>query len=439
CYSIGVYGKHSHLRNFVMIKVGEDMAGIISKGIAFLGRQKRDWKITVARTSLFRFVYQMVIPYQSIYTIALGASATQLGIVNSAGMGIAGILSPLNGWLIDRIGIKMIFLVGIGFLIISYLTYGLAQSWPIIIFAMAVFYLGDTTSIHSCATVCANSLASEDRATGMAFCETLAAGLLGIVGPLLGAFLVTTFGGVNVSGIRPLFFISFLVTIGTFFLILTQLSSRRWGSLGTDSSGFLGDLAQVFQQGHNLKRWLVISTLSGIPMGMVLPFSQVFAHEVKGAEEYVLGAMVTGMAMTSLLLGIPIGRLADKIGRKRVLYLTSFLVWISSLLLIWAPRPEFLIASSFLLGFFHIGGPVSGAMGFELVPPEHMGRWLGIIRFFRLIFAAGTAYLAGVIWDNIGPQYVFLTAIALDLFIRIPLLIGMPETLASLDRTKKLE
>lgn len=39
------------------------------------------------------------------------------------------------------------------------------------------------------------------------------------------------------------------------------------------------------------------------------------------------------------------------------------------------------------------------------------------------------AVLAGLIWDKIGPQYVFLTFIALDLAIRMPLLISMPETL----------
>jgi len=67
-------------------------------------------------------------------------------------------------------------------------------------------------------------------------------------------------------------------------------------------------------------------------------------------------------------------------------------------------------------------------MTFELVPPEQMGRWLGIVRFFRMLLAAGSAFVAGVIWDNVGPQYVFLAVIGLDLFIRIPLLIGMPET-----------
>jgi len=51
------------------------------------------------------------------------------------------------------------------------------------------------------------------------------------------------------------------------------------------------------------------------------------------------------------------------------------------------------------------------------------------VRFFGLLLAAGAVYLAGVIWDKVGPQYLFLSVIAFDLLIRIPLLIGMPETL----------
>jgi MFS family permease len=76
-------------------------------------------------------------------------------------------------------------------------------------------------------------------------------------------------------------------------------------------------------------------------------------------------------------------------------------------------------------------------MSRELVPPEQMGRWLGISSFCRMWFAASSIYLAGIIWDNIGPQYVFLIVIALDILIRIPLLIGMPETLGSRNRAEQ--
>jgi len=410
------------------MRASEVTVGAISKGFGFFKRQQRDWKVTVVRSSLDRFIYQMVFPYQSVYTVALGASATQLGIVNSAGMGFAGLLSPFTGWLIDRIGAKRIYLIGISLLAIYYLTYGVARSWTIIIFGMTAYWLGFTISMHSCATVCGNSLANKDRATGMSLCETLAAGLLGIAGPMLGALLVTTFGGVNISGIRPLYFISLAVIIGTFLLIFTQLSNRKWRTTSETSLNFFQNMSRVFQQGHNLKRWLVISSITFLPIGMVLPFTQVFAHEVKGADQYILGAMVTGFALTPLVLGIPLGRLADNIGRKKVLYLMAPFFWASNLLLIWAPSPAFLIIAGVLQGFLFTNSVIAGAMAFELVPPEQMGRWLGIINFFRMLLTAGAVYLAGVIWDNIGPQYLFLTIIGLDLFIRMPLLIGMPET-----------
>ena len=404
-------------------------AGGISKGFGFLKRQPRDWKVTVARSSLARFVSQMIFPYQSVYTVALGATATQLGIVNSLGMGIAGVLSPLVGWSIDRIGIKKIYLLGIVFLSISYLIYGLALSWTIILVAMAAFWLGETISGHSCATVCGNSLASEDRATAMTLCETLAAGLLGIGGPMLGALLVTSFGGVNVGGIRPLFFLALGGTLITFVLIYFQLSERNWVAQGASRHDFFKDMALVLRRGHHLKRWLVIVSVGSLPLGMVFPFSQVFAHEVKGADSYVLGFMVTGCALTSLLLGIPMGRLADRIGRKKVLYLTLPLFWASNLVLIWAPRPGFLIAAGVLQGFYYICATVAGAMSFELVPPDQMGRWIGLMRLCRLLLGSLAAFIAGIIWDTLGPQYVFLIVMGLDIVIRLPLLIGMPETL----------
>jgi len=411
------------------MRVAETTIDALGRGLNFIKRQPRDWKVSAARTSTHRFIYQMVLPYLSVYTRELGATGTQLGLVNTIGMAIAGLVGPPTGWIIDRIGVKTIYLIGIVLIALSYLIYGIAQGWVIIIAAMISYQLGLATSMQGCQVICGNSLASEDRATGMSCCETLAAGLLGMAGPMVGAWLVTAFGGVNISGIRPLFYIAVAGTIGTLFFILTQLSNRRLVVPGAGETGILKGISQVFREGHNLKRWLVISSINALPMGMIIPFSQVFAHEVKGADQYVLGAMVTGAALMPLIIGIPTGRIADKIGRKKVLYFSIPLFWTSSLILIWAPNPAFLIAAGVMQGFFHITAVITGAMTFELVPPEHMGRWTGTLRFFRMFLAAATAYLAGVIWDNIGPQYVFLSVIAIDLLVRVPLLIGMPETL----------
>ena len=63
----------------------------------------------------------------------------------------------------------------------------LANSWPVTILAMMAYWLGYSISGHSCATICGNCLANRDRATAMMICETVGAGALGIVAPMLGA------------------------------------------------------------------------------------------------------------------------------------------------------------------------------------------------------------------------------------------------------------
>jgi MFS family permease len=398
-------------------------------GASFLKRQQRDWKVTVLRTSLDKLAYQMVFPYLSIYIVALGATGTQLGMVNSIGMLIAGLFGPFTGWFIDRIGPKKIYLIGIGFLAVSYLTYGLAQTWEVAIIAMVAYWLGFSTSTQSCATICGNCLVNRDRATGMLICETVAAGVLGMAGPMLATWLVAASGGVSVGGIRPLFFSGLVVTAATFLIVLTQLSGRMWTTKGGSGPNPLKGISQVFKGRKHLKKWLTIASISQLPLGMVFPFTQVFAHSVKGADEIVLGTMVTGSALASILFAIPLGRLADRIGRKKVLYITIPLFWLSNLMLIFAPAPAFLIIAGALQGFYFIGAAIGAALERELVPPEQMGRWIGVNRFFKNVMSGTLALMAGVIWDRIGPQYIFLAFMGIDLLIRMPLLISIPETL----------
>lgn len=374
------------------------------------------------------FLYRMVLPYLAVYTMALGATGTQLGIVNSVGMGIAAISQPLSGGIIDRVGVKKIYLVGIVILAGSYLIYGLANSWPILIVAMVAYWLGHNTAITGCSVVCANCLKTSERATGMAICETFGMGVLSLAAPMIGAWLVTAFGGVNVEGIRPLFFICAAGIVATFILLIAQLNNRSWRISGKANLDFFQSFSQVFKEGRNLKRWLIISSLTGMEMGVVTPYIQPYANQFKGADQFVLGAMVTAAAVVPLVLGIPFGRLSDKIGRKKVIYLTTLPVVASYITLIYATNNVFLIASGALQGFFMITGIVTTSMSRELVPPEQMGRWTGILGLSRMGLAAIMTYACGLIWDHVGPQYVFWLIIVFYL-IRLPLLIGMPETL----------
>ena len=397
--------------------------------LSFWKRQDQAWKVTVGRTSLERFGYQMIYPYLSIFIIALGATKTQLGLMNSIGMCIAGLLGPITGSFIDRNGAKKIYIFGILCLLISYLTYALAPNWFICIFAMGFYWLGSGTSTQSCATICGNCLINKERARGMMICETLAAGLLGMAGPMLASWMIEKFGGVNVNGIRPLFYAASVTTALSLILVVTKLSNRKWAISTKRYKQIFSDGMKIIKDNRTLQKWLIIGAFSQLPMGMIIPYFQVFAKELKGADGVTLGAMVTLAALSSIVFGLPAGVLADKIGRKNVLYMLIPLFLISNLVLVWAPSRMFLLLAGVLLGFNSILLPIANAIERELVTTEMMGVWIGINKLVKTLFGALMALVGGIIWDRIGPQYLFIIYFGMDLIIRVPLLISLPETL----------
>ena len=110
----------------------------------------------------------------------------------------------------------------------------------------------------------------------------------------------------------------------------------------------MGDFKRLFEGGGPLRKWLVVASLTWFPMAMTTPFLQLFAHQAKGADQYLLGVMATATVLTRVLFGIPLGRLADKIGRKKVLYLLAPLWYASYLLLVFSFSPVTLILAGAL-------------------------------------------------------------------------------------------
>jgi len=405
------------------------MASVIARGTDFIKRQPRDWKVVVGRFAQDRFWMGMVRPYQSIYIVALGAGVIQLGLVNTIGLGVGAGMSLVAGWLTDKYGVKKVFLGSAGCAVLVPLIFGLAQNWMLIILALAIFNIGARWWHTTCSVVCANSLSNEDRATGMGLCSTTSSAL-GMLAPLLGGYLVILFGGIGVEGIRPLWYIQVAGYAGIFIYLATQLKGyqQRLGTPGSSLAFFKG-MSETLKSGPALKRMLVVVALTWLPMNVTMVFSPLFAYDMKGANEFVLAAMVLCTTGVPVVAAIPLGRLADRIGRKKLLYIVTPLYYASILSLIYAPNTGFLILSGFLQGFLMIGILGVGAMGAEMVPMEYMGRWQGLLSFFRGALVTPIPILAGAVWNLAGAQYLFLACIAIDVLIRLPLLVSLPETL----------
>ena len=396
----------------------------------FFARQKHNYKVGITRAAAGSFLANLTAQYDSIYTVALGADSVQLGTISSIGSGISALISTPVGWMVDRYGIKRFYLLGIGLLAGGTLTYALAPNWQAIIPAAILLALSMRLIGTGCSVICADSLRNEDRATGQNLCGTLSS-IASMISPLLAAYLITAFGGINVSGIRPLYYIRFAGYGLIFLFVALQLREpKREGMIrGEAAPSFIDDFRQLFRGGNVLGRWIVVSALTQLPMALASPFFQLFAHEVKGADQYILGMMSTAGIVLYLLFGIPMGRLADRIGRKRVIYLLTPLWYASALLFVLSPNATFLILAAALQSFYSISSVVTSSMTLELVPVGQMGRWSGLLGLFRGLVTIPAPIVGGLIWRELGPAYVFLIPLAMDLLLRVPLLATVPETL----------
>ena len=140
--------------------------------------------------------------------------------------------------------------------------------------AIILYNLGMRITCTSCTVTCAEELPNEERATGRGFCQALASPVA-IVTPLLAAWLISRFGGLCVEGIRPLYVIQTLIFVGIFVLLLTQLSSAHGHSGPDDGHLFFRSFVQVFAQGSDVKRMMLVMGLMELPWTMARPFMPV--------------------------------------------------------------------------------------------------------------------------------------------------------------------
>jgi len=368
----------------------------------------------------------MTMQYSNIYIRELGASPVELGAVNSAsGLGSALISLPL-GYLQDRHSIRKIYLIGVALLSFVPLFYAMAYRWEFIVPAILISGLG--MRIGSCVVICDLSLPNKDRATGRALCEGVGS-LPTLLSPTIAAILVTWFGGINMEGIRPLYWIQFTSRVLLFIYLALKLTEVARPGLEAKKTNPLEGFREVFRQGTATKRWLLFISLNMFTGSMLIPFRYPFAYEVKGGGPFIIGGITTAMILTEALFAAPIGRLADRIGRKKIYYMLTPIYCFAYLLFAFAPSPEWLIVAGFLMGFRMVAGVTGSAMTPELVPKQFIGRWRGIIGLCTGLMTIPAPIIGGLVWEHLGPEWVFIIPVFIDILVRLPILSTVPETL----------
>jgi MFS family permease len=390
--------------------------------------QTRNYNVLLTRSVVASFLRQLVENFTNIYIVELGATPLQLSAVRAVGAAASALVSIPAGWLSDVYSLKKIMIIGMALQIISVACYAFAQNWQWIIAAMIFGTLTMTLVFRMQNIIIANSLTDAKRATGFAI-RTVVRQFLAIFAPSIGGALVHLSGGISIQGIRPLYFIQL---VG--FTIISIYVARNLEDVETQRSvepnKIIGHFREMFASGKNLGRFALVQSLGSVTIGMSMPFSFVYAAEVKGADPLTIGYMGTCFILVSMLLAIPVGNLADTRGRKLIIFLTRPFYYLSSILLVLAPvGAKWVLILAWGARGVMMSAQAFNTMSMEMVPPEYRGRWTGFVSLFQNLLRVPSILIGGYIYENIDPTLVFIIPILLDVLVRMPLLNTIPDTL----------
>jgi len=244
----------------------------IKSWVDFLRRQENPFKVNILKNLAQRFASNLTYQYQYIYMTELGAGPVILGYISSISGLVNTILAIPAGIIADRFGLKNVFLFNLLFSIISALAFGFSSSWQIATIALIISTVSMVLDRTACPMICGSTLANHERATGMGVCDTISF-FPNLIAPMLGAFLITVFGGMNAEGIRPLYYIQIIGYVIAFIIIYTKFENPKKIHKIASNTGLLSNLGDVISEGKMVFLVIILTQLVSVGIFLTIPTS----------------------------------------------------------------------------------------------------------------------------------------------------------------------
>ena len=341
------------------------------------------------------FFRRMVLPYVSLFILAVGGEPVQVGIIDSL-RPLAGLLIfPISGYLTDRAGRVKLIALSFYLTALTMLLYVFAPSWEWI--ALGALLQGFMVfQFPPMSAILADSLDPRNRGVGVATMNTLANGVA-MFSPYIAGIVLVLYG--NSGGMRILYGFLALSSVVNGTLILRYLKE----TVEIDRADTKFDAVTILKEAYggipqllgNLPRSVkalgIVVGLGFVANGVSSAYWVVYATDVIGLTNIDWGLILLFESVFKTLLTIPCGMLADRYGRSKVL--------VASMVLSVVSMPSLIFAKSFThVLLIRLGVGLAGALFFpsstalmaDLVPRELRGRVMSAIgRGSVLIGATG--------------------------------------------------
>jgi MFS family permease len=392
--------------------------------------------ITLGLVSFFTDLSsEMVVAVLPVYlTLVLGLTPIQYGLIDGLYQGVTAAVRIVGGIAADLTRRpKIVAVLGYGLSCVCKLFFVSAHSFAAITGLVAIDRTGKGLRTAPRDAMIANS--AEPAALGYSFGVHRAMDTAGALGGPLIAFGILA---VLVDAYDALFVLSFsLAAIGVAVLVLfvpgrSKTSAESSGEPGPERTvkrGALGRTTREFgalAKGSAYRRLLAVGTLLSLTT-ISDGFVYLTLKDRVGIGAVLFPLLFVGTAAVYLVLAIPLGRLADRIGRAWV-FLGGHAVAALGYLSLWLlpATPALVVGVLALVGAYYAATDgVLPALTAQIVPESVRTSGIAGVQTVMALGSMASAAVFGTIWSQLGQQAAvgcFTIGLALAIGLALKLL-----------------
>lgn len=333
------------------------------------------------------------------YLEALGASTSMIGLFGTAEDFLDAIYQYPGGWLADHLGRRRAFLIFVAIATAGYVVYLVSPSWPFLFLGLGLVMAWQSMASPAIFAVIGDSLPRERRAMGFTL-QSILKRVPIVIAPIIGGALIVSLG--VVKGVH----VALLITLGLALISVVLLSKVNVTVNPLRTIGIAG----IWRSFHKvLKRLLVSDVIIRTCEGMTGVLTILYVTNVQRFSVARYGTLVAIQMITSILVYIPAGRIADRVGRKPFVIATFLSFALFPLAVIAASNFTMLVLAFIVGGLREIGEPARKAMIVDFAQANLRARSVGLYYLVRSLSITPAAVIGGLLW-SITPRIPFLVA-----------------------------
>jgi MFS family permease len=320
-----------------------------------------------------------------------------------------------GGYLADKHGRKSLVVTLTFAMALANVFCVLAPSWPFVLLGLMLQNVFLGALVPRLQAILADSIPSEKRGLGFSIIMFVNNAVM-IFSPVVAGLLCLRYG--LVVGMR----VAYSVTVVA-FLIAAMIRVRLIETLKVDNDGFnlsrlFSDYPRAVREGLGVWRKLPMSMLllfltnaaSSFFGAMFLPYQVVYATKVLHIGDFSWALVMMWFSASMVLLALPSGKLADKVGRKKPVFVSWVLFAFFPLLFLVGGLFTLLAAYLFFGASNALFAAAYQALEADSVPQELRGKEAGCSYFMIFVLMALGGLTGGFLYQNISPALPFILA-----------------------------